>query len=164
MTVTKKMKLKNKLLRSRIMRRIQMKSIQTRNKHMKKRNIKITNKNMKSIRGGKTKKRGIKSRRRRVLSGGNEPVSLLPTPYKVQALESGASTQQQSAMIAQRNADLEQNMKNNMIGGDGDNSLPVVQFSGKNSATTNQQSVELTNILAQNRAAGVGDADVVVRE
>jgi hypothetical protein len=102
---------------------------------------------------------------KRISIGGNEPLSFLPTPHKILGIENGASTPQESAMISQRNADLEQNEKNNMIGGDGEeDNLPVVQFSGKNSAVTNQQSLLLTNILAENRAAGVGDADVTIRK
>jgi len=141
----------------------------------------------------KTRKRCVGKTRRlkkgiSIGGAGDEPISLLPKPYKITGMENGSSTPQQSAIMAQRNADLQQNEMNLLIGGepseeqlndqlrsrsrnpdynkssDAENNLPVVQFSGKNSAVTNQQSVELTNILATNRAASVGDAEVSVHE
>ena len=125
---------------------------------------KMKSRNVKSKPNNTRKRLSRKTRRttKRLSIGGNETAnSLLPTPYQIKGIENGSSTPQQSALMAQRNADLQQNETNNLIGGDGEeNNLPVVQFSGKNNAVTNQQSVELTNILASNRAAGVGDADV----
>lgn len=161
---TKRRQLRNKLLRSRELRRIHTRSIQSRSRKLKK----IHSRSIKHVKSKYTKRKSKIIKNKRISFGpvsfrygGSGPVSLLPTPYKMQAMESGASTPQQSAIIAQRNADLLQNENNNMIGGEGEeDTLPVVQFSGKNSAVTNQQSVQLTNILAQNRAAGVGDADV----
>ena len=179
-TKTKKKMMRIRKLRSRNMRRIHLLSMHTRGRHMRSRgmrsrrlrsrgrNINMFARGISNGGGSRTRSRKMVNTRsslKRISIGGNEPLSFLPTPHKILGIENGASTPQESAMISQRNADLEQNEKNNMIGGDGEeDNLPVVQFSGKNSAVTNQQSLLLTNILAENRAAGVGDADVTIRK
>jgi hypothetical protein len=105
-----------------------------------------------------------KNRRTRKISFGGATLNLLPTPYHPVPMVEGATNPQSSAMLAQKYANEQQNNINNALdGGDGnEDGLPVVQFSGQNNTKTNEQSVGLTNLIANMRAAGEGDADVTV--
>lgn len=178
--ITKKRKWRNSILRSRNMKRIHLRSKKMRSIYLKKimkGGRKMKSRNVKS-KTNKTRKRYV-GKTRRIKKGlsiggaGDETISLLPEPYKVTGLVDGSATPRQSALLAQTNADVEQNNMNNFIGGDPteedklpvvQDKLPVVQFSGPTSGTTNKQSVELTNIFAESKAAGVGDKDVSVKE
>ena len=113
--------------------------------------------------------RHMRSRNRhtRKVSFGGNGLNLLPTPYHPIALVSGATNPQSSAMLAQKYANEQQNITNNALDGGGEeelDGLPVVQFSGQNTAKSNEQSVGLTNLLANMRAEGEGDADVTLRQ
>lgn len=103
---------------------------------------------------------------RKISFGGTTTLNLLPTPYHPVPMVEGATTPQNSAMLAQKYANEQQNNMNNALdGGDGsEDVLPVVQFSGQNNAKTNEQSVALTNLMANMMAAGEGDADVTLHQ
>jgi hypothetical protein len=143
------------------MDRIHTRSRHTRSRHARRsRNMRSRHFKTKSANKLKTPKRIRHTRK--ISFGGKDPVSLLPTPYQEVGMVEGASNPQNSAMLAQRNADLQQNETNNTLnGGDGEEDvLPVKQFSGQNNARSNAQVAGLTNILANSRAEAAGDSVV----
>lgn len=180
---------RNRILRSREMNTIHNRSKHTRGRHMKSRHTrsrrarpmtgsrrKTESINMRIEGGTRRQKKGTSQRyarrnantkrlstRRKLSFGGDENSKFLPPPYKPIQLVEGATTPQNSAMLAQQNANNEQLRMNNalaggleMEGGE-DDELPVVQFSGNNGSATNGNTVELTQLLAGSIAAAEGD-------